>query len=125
MWSEDNCPDTASLDNLLKIKAGEGYIRFPNVFRWNRTGPTGGWWNEGEIDNTVFRPHFINVDKYHLIIYSRWGEQVYESDDVYKGWDGYIDGKKPAVQDAYVWKVWVTYVDGRSEVVVGDVTFLH
>ena len=125
VWSEDNCPDTASLDNLLKIKAGEGYIRFPNVFRWNRTGPTGGWWNEGEIDNTVFRPHFINVDKYHLIIYSRWGEQVYESDDVYKGWDGYIDGKKPAVQDAYVWKVWVTYVDGRSEVVVGDVTFLH
>ncbi len=125
VWSKDNCPDTTSLERMLKISAGEGFIMFPNVFRWNRTGPTGGWWTEGEIDNTVFHPHFINVDEYRLIIYSRWGEQVYESDELYKGWDGYIDGKKPAVQDAYVWKVWVTYVNGRSEVLVGDVTFLH
>ena len=125
VWSKDNCPDTTSLDNLLKISAGNGYIMFPNVFRWNRTGPTGGWWNEGEIDNTVFHPHFINVDEYRLIIYSRWGELVYESEELYKGWDGYIDGKKPAIQDAYVWKAWVTYVNGRSEVIIGDVTFLH
>jgi hypothetical protein len=125
VWSKDNCPDTTSLESMLNISAGQGYIMFPNVFRWNRTGPTGGWWTEGNIDNTVFHPHFINVDKYRLIIYSRWGEKVYESDELYKGWDGYIDGKKPAIQDAYVWKVWVTYVNGRSEVLIGDVTFLH
>jgi hypothetical protein len=125
VWSKDNCPDTTSLGNLLKISAGDGFIIFPNVFRWNRIGPTGGWWNEGEIDNTVFHPRFINVEDYRLIIYSRWGELVYESEEPYKGWDGYIDGKKPAIQDAYVLKVWVTYVNGRSEVLIGDVTFLH
>mgnify|MGYP001594567105 FL=1 len=125
VWSKDNCPDTASLGNLLKVSAGDGFIMFPNVFRWNRTGPTGGWWTEGEIVTTVFHPKFINVEEYRLIIYSRWGELVYESEELYKGWDGYIDGKNPAIQDAYVWKVWVTYVNGRSEVIIGDVTFLH
>ena len=125
VWSKDNCLDTIILNNLVTITAGDGYIMFPNVFKWNRTGPTGGWWTEGSIDNTVFRPHFNNVEKYQLLIYSRWGELVYESTELYKGWDGYIDSKLPAIQDVYVWKVWVTYVNGRSEILVGDVTFLH
>jgi len=124
-WSEENCVDTLIIEKYINIWAGVGTITYPNVFRWNGSGPTGGYWNEGEIDNTVFHPHFINVVEYQLLIYSRWGELVYESNDLYKGWDGYVNGKRKASQGVYVYKAIVKYIDGSQEVQVGDVTFLH
>jgi PKD repeat protein len=124
-WSEHDCPDTLLNEKYIKVKESMGKILFPNAFRWNGTGPTGGYWSEKEIDNTVFHPHFQNVDEYNLVIYSRWGELLYESFDLYKGWDGYFNNANLAPQGVYVYKAWVTYTDGRQEVKVGDVTFLH
>jgi hypothetical protein len=63
--------------------------------------------------------------EYNLVIYSRWGEKLYESYDLFKGWDGYFNNAELAPQGVYVYKAWVEYVDGRKEVKVGDVTFLH
>jgi gliding motility-associated-like protein len=37
-----------------------------------------------------------------MYIYSRWGQQVFESNDIGLGWDGTINGK-PAPIGAYVW----------------------
>ena len=124
-WSEKECTDTLAIDRYITVNADEGVLSYPNVFRWNQSGPTGGYWTEGTIDNTVFHPHFFNVVEYKLLIYSRWGELVYESDDLYKGWDGYHTNGKKATQGVYVYKALVTYISGRKEVVVGDVTFLH
>jgi hypothetical protein len=103
----------------------EGNIRFANVFRWNKTGPTGGYWTEGSIDNTVFRPYFTNVAEFKMIIYNRWGNQIYESNDLYKGWDGYFGENVLAMQGVYVYKVTGKYADGTQFIKVGDVTFLH
>ena len=126
VMSENNCPDTLTRERYIKVIAGEGNIAFPNVFRWNGSGPTGGYWSPGEIDNTVFHPFFENVEEFKLLIYNRWGELMYTSDDIYKGWDGYImkNGER-ATQGVYVYKAWIKYVDGRTEVKVGDVTFLY
>ena len=124
-WSQENCLDTLVIEKYINIWAGEGVIAYPNVFKWNGSGPTGGYWNEGEIDNTVFHPHFINVVEYQLLIYTRWGELIYESDDLYKGWDGYLNGKHKANQGVYAYKAIVKYIDGSQEVKIGDVTFLH
>ena len=124
-WSEYECPDTMVIQRYVKVTQAEGELKYPNAFRWNNSGPTGGYWKEGEIDNTVFHPHFENVNEYKLVIYSRWGEKLYESDDLYKGWDGYFGNSKLAPQGVYVYKAWVKYLDGSSEVKVGDVTFLH
>ncbi len=125
VWSQFGCPDTIVREKYVKIFAGEGQILFPNVFKWNGSGPTGGYWTPGQIDNTVFHPYFENVEEYELIIYDRWGELVYTSDDLYKGWDGYMINGGRATQGVYVYKAWVTYTDGLHEIKVGDVTFLH
>ncbi len=125
VWSEHECPDTSLQVKYIKITQGEGKMRFPNAFRWNGSGPTGGYWTKGTIDNSIFHPIFENVQEYKLLIYSRWGEVVYESDDLYKGWDGYLKGGKKAPQGVYVYKAWVRYIDGETEVKAGDVTFLH
>src|SRR5258706_7546293 len=43
--------------------------------------------NDGK--NDVFRPMlFGNVIKYKFIIYNRWGEIVFQTSNLNKGWDG-------------------------------------
>ena len=63
------------------------------------------------------------MKKYKLEIYNRWGELIWVSEDVNKGWNGYVKGK-PAKQDVYVWKVNVTFTDGKPYVEAGNVTLL-
>jgi PKD repeat protein len=125
--SKDGCIDSALLDTPIRVQWKEGFISFPNVFKWNETGPTGGFWKPGyypEMDY-VFRPFFENVIEYKLQIFNRWGFLIYESHDLYKGWDGYFGDGNLAVQGVYVWKVKGRYADGVYFDKVGDVTFLH
>jgi len=125
--SSDGCIDSALLATPVKVDWKIGTIKFPNVFKWNETGPTGGVWRTGcypEMD-FVFRPFYENVVDYRLQIFNRWGVLIFESDDLYKGWDGYFGDGKLAVQGVYVWKVTGRYADGDYFNIVGDVTFLH
>jgi hypothetical protein len=60
-----------------------------------------------------------------MLIYTRWGEMIWETTDKYIGWDGYLKSGELVDQGIYVYKAWVTYRDGSQEVLVGDVTFLY
>jgi len=125
--TSDGCIDSARLETPIIVDWKTGDIKFPNVFKWNGTGSTGGEWHEGvypEMDY-IFRPFFENVLEYKLQIFNRWGVLIYESDDLHKGWDGYDGNRNLAVQGVYVWKVTGRYADGDYFNKVGDVTFLH
>jgi len=125
--SKDGCVDSAVMATPVRVFWKEGTIKFPNVFKWNGTGPTGGYFRPGvypEMDY-VFRPFFENILEYKLQIFNRWGVLIYESHDVYKGWDGYFGDGNLAIQGVYVWKVKGRYADGKYFDLVGDVTFLH
>jgi PKD repeat protein len=124
-WSENDCADTLIRESLITVIAGEGNAEFPNAFVWNGTGPSGGHWSEGVIDNSVFHPNVVNAQQLRMIIYTRWGEMIWETDQVYIGWDGYLKTDELASPGVYVYKAWVTYINGEKEVLVGDVTFLH
>ena len=60
-----------------------------------------------------------------MMIYTRWGEMIWETNEVYRGWDGYLKSGELAQPGVYVYKAYVTYVDGMQELLTGDVTFLH
>jgi PKD repeat protein len=124
-WSEQDCLDTLVRESLITVIAGEGSTKFPNAFVWNGSGPSGGYWDEGTIDNTVFHPHFVNAVKLRMIIYTRWGEKLFETNELYKGWDGYLNSEKLAAPGVYVYRAWVTYMDDTEERLKGDVTFFH
>jgi len=64
---------------------------------------------DGDQFNQVFTPIFssgIDQTSYHLSIYDRWGELIFESYDLQTGWDGTYQIKNGLVQDGiYVWKI--------------------
>jgi PKD repeat protein len=123
--SKDGCVDSMRYDSPVTVDFKTGEIKFPNAFIWNKSGPTGGYWTENQLNDNVFRPFFINVIDYTLQIFNRWGVLIYTSNDIHKGWDGYFGDGNLATQGVYVWKVTGQYADGEYFVKVGDVTFLH
>jgi len=124
-WSVEGCSDTLVREDLVTIHSSEDSITFPNAFRWNGTGSTGGRWTEGDIDNTIFHPNVENVTELRMVIFTRHGHRIFETNEVYVGWDGYINSSTLAPQGVYIYKAWVTYSDGKKEVISGDVTFLY
>jgi len=47
----------------------------------------------GDGLNDTFRPRGINITSFHMMIYSRWGELVFETQDLELGWDGKTKGE--------------------------------
>lgn len=45
--------------------------------------------------NNVFKPviSFADFENYQMIIYNRWGDQIFETTDIEEGWDGKVNGK--------------------------------
>jgi len=49
----------------------------------------------GDNINDIFLPKGINIDKDRFLmhIYDRWGKKVFETTNLYEGWDGKINGQ--------------------------------
>lgn len=80
--------------------------------------------------NDVFKPIFtsgFNPLEYNLLIFNRWGEVVFESNNAEVGWDGtYGASSTEIVKDGtYVWKIsYQSNQTGRKEVITGHVNVL-
>jgi gliding motility-associated-like protein len=114
VWTENNCYDLYVLENAVLVEPS-GVVDFPNAFR-----------PESPLEeNRIFLPGVIDhVEEYHLMIFNRWGEMIFESHNQEIGWDGTYQGH-PAKQDVYIWKVTGTYSDGKGFTKTGDVTLLY
>jgi gliding motility-associated-like protein len=66
----------------------------------------------GDGLNDVFRPIGTEKVDFHLIIYDRWGQMIFETSDLSKGWDGTFKGSKcePGVY-TYI----LTYTDATAK----------
>jgi len=93
--SQEGCVDTVS-SSISIIEESLFYV--PNAFT-----PDGNDFNE--TFKAVFTSGYDPQD-FELLIYNRWGELIFESHDVSRGWNGTygVDGDK--VQDGtYAWKI--------------------
>jgi len=76
----DGCSDT-SYQSLFIENPNVMYI--PNAFTPNNDGL-----------NTVFKPIGIyNTSEYDMQIYNRWGEIIFQTNNINQGWDGTFRGK--------------------------------
>jgi gliding motility-associated-like protein len=114
-----DCSDTTE-----KVMTVISEVRFPNAFTPNPNGPGGGTYTIRDLTNDVFFPYTGGVTEYELIIFNRWGELIFRSNDINIGWDGYFNGKI-CQQDAYVWKANMKFFDGRTYNKTGTVTLLR
>lgn len=83
-----------------------------------------GFSPNGDGRNDVFRVANLTFQKVQEFrVFNRWGQEVYNSTDNRKGWDGTYKGKKqdPGV---YQYIIKVAHPDGRSQVFKGDVTLV-
>ncbi len=118
-----NCPDTFMVNNAVEAIDG-GKIELPTAFTPNPNGSSGGKYDPAVLSNDVFFPFNKDVASYKMEIFSRWGEKIFESNDVNIGWDGYFNGQL-CQQDVYVYKVEAIFDDGRKYQKVGDITLLR
>lgn len=107
--------DLKSRSNEVRLM-GEAEVLMPNAFKPD---------SENE-ENRVFTPIVKNVDpaNYRFVIYNRWGQMIYETNDPQQGWDGIRKGQiSPFGIYAYV----VTYADydGTTHVQRGSVNLLR
>ena len=117
------CIDTYVLENAV-VAESKGEVSVPNAFTPNPSGPSGGLINPNDMSNDIFYPVIIGAEQFHLTVYNRWGELIFESFDQQVGWDGYYRNEM-CMQDVYVWKVDGVFVDGRKFAKLGDVTLLR
>ncbi len=122
-YTNFNCSDTIIRNAVVKVE-GAGTLRFPNAFVPSKTGPSGGHYNPVDYSNTIFHPVHKGVIEYELLIFNRWGEQIFQSDDVWVGWDGYRNGEL-SPQDVYVWRAKGKFSTGESFDMRGNVTLLR
>jgi PKD repeat protein len=122
VWTPYNCMASLTIPEAVVV-IGEGKVLFPTAFAPNRNGPTGGYYSLPDISNEIFHPYYEGVTEYNLLIYSRWGERLFESNDVNIGWDGYYEGKL-CQQGVYFWVVKGKFTNGMGFEETGDVTLL-
>ncbi|HRO39991.1 MAG TPA: PKD domain-containing protein [Flavobacteriales bacterium] len=99
-------------------------ITLPNAFTPNPNGGGGGFFDPTDLGNDVFYPFVRFVKDFRFRIFNRWGELVFESNDVKKGWDGYYRGQL-SQQDVYVYQLWVRFVDNKESQRTGDLTLFR
>jgi PKD repeat protein len=122
VWTENRCYDSVTILNAFTPTKQE--VIFPNAFTPNMNGPVGGYYQLNDPKNEVFHPVITgDVVEYELKIFNRAGYQVFESNDVNIGWDGYYKEQLGA-QGVYIWKARVRFVNGKTIVRSGDVTLI-
>ncbi|MDN5350978.1 MAG: hypothetical protein PWQ54_2374, partial [Bacteroidales bacterium] len=96
--------DTNCCENRDEVEIKFANISLPNAFRPG----------SAIAENTTFKAlgAISALNNFSLIIYNRWGQLVFESDDPLQGWDGTIKGEA-APGAVYVWQM--TYESSESQ----------
>ncbi len=99
-----------------KIKIEPVYALFiPNTFTPDNNGV-----------NDIFTVKGVGIDdkNFKMIIFDRWGEKIFETTDIYKGWDGSTKKGSKAKQDVYVYKIYTQDIKGNKYEYTGHVNCL-
>jgi gliding motility-associated-like protein len=111
----DNCSKSDSVQiTLCPAVIPKIYVYMPTAFTPN-----------GDGVNDVFRPVTSELVDIHLMVYNRWGELIFETRDLEKGWEGTFKGTKC---EAGVYTYILTYgnnnTQGSSKKITGFVTLV-
>lgn len=80
----------------------------------------------GDGNNDVFNAKGYGIEEFTMYIFDRWGELIFTSNSLTKGWDGKVEGGTDALcqQDVYVYKIDIKTNTRLRKTYVGRVTLL-
>jgi len=100
-------------DQVNVVVNFDNVIFVPNIFSPN-----------GDGSNDVLYVRGKGIANFNFIIYDRWGEKVFETNDLNTGWDGTFRGK--AMNKAvFVYYLQATFIDGNKAKQKGDITLIR
>ena len=67
----------------------------------------------------------IDLNTFHIYVYDRWGEVIFETTDMRKGWDGSVKGNKKAPVGIYTWLAKFNDFNGVKHEKTGAVTVIR
>ena len=94
---------------------------------WSFFAPNAFTPNE-DTHNDEFKVYGEGIDNstFQLVIFDRWGKQVFVSNDLNKGWNGKVNGGADLAQiDTYVWSVRFKDEKGDLHKFVGHVSLIR
>lgn len=111
----NGCPLTASISVEVKacISPEELKKKIPNAFSPN-----------GDEKNDFFNYTDGTLSIIKIVVFSRWGQLVYNNTNIETGWDGKINGSE-AASDVYIYRLTYICGDGSPLEVSGTVTLLR
>jgi len=98
---------------VLEVNCDEHGIYVPNAFTPN-----------GDNNNDILYVRSNVISKIYFTIYDRWGEKVFETSDINKGWDGTFRGK-PCDPGVFVYYLEVTCIDDQKNLRKGNITLIR
>ncbi len=101
------------VSDTVSVKEAPNVFAVPNAFTPN-----------GDGLNDDFIIVQSNINTFHMIIYNRWGQEIFVSDNVNEGWDGKFKGKEEEI-GAYVYYIQAIFMDGSAVEQKGNVTLLR
>ena len=76
----------------------------------------------GDGLNDTFGVKGEGIKNYHLFIYNRWGEVLFESTNPKQQWEGSFSGQ-PAEQGTYVYQLFASGIESKGK--TGSVTLVY
>lgn len=112
--SADGCTDSVSYEICI---APEVEIYVPNAFTPNNDGHNDFFFPTGEgLDWSTF----------HMLIFDRWGNLIYETSDINAPWNGKANGGSETAQiDVYVWKLEIRDIQSNNHFLTGHVSLIR
>jgi gliding motility-associated-like protein len=108
----NDCKGTDSIHVLFYDNCLD--ILIPNAFTPNYDGK-----------NDMFKPLIpAPVNNYHMLIFNRWGQQLFETQDQGKAWDGTFQAKEQA-PGAYVYLITFKDIDRKNVKKYGTVILIR
>lgn len=85
--------------------------------------PTGVYLHDNNPDNAKFRLWIDNLVEYDLRIFNRYGEMIFQTNDIEDAWDCTYNGK-PVMQGVYTWSVQYRHNDAPNRLEREQGTFM-
>lgn len=79
--------------------------------------------SEGTYKNELFGAYGLNINEFHMDIFNRWGELLFQSNTIEDRWDGYYKNNICS-DDIYVYKIRYKGSDNKEKIIYGKVMLI-